>query len=74
MSEYFTVIPGKPTRHDPKPVVPESGSAGDSNFRERDWSSSPVADNDNNAWIVSFNDGGVDGIDDYGDGSVRCVR
>ena len=76
MSEYFTVIPGKPKRHDSKPVVPESGSAGDANFRERDWSSSAVADNDDYAWGVYFYGGYFyyygyyDGYNDY----ARCVR
>jgi len=74
VSEYFTVIPGKPTWHDSKPVVPESGSAGDSNFRERDWSSSPVADNDNNAWNVNFNNGNVNNNNIDNNNNARCVR
>ena len=75
MREHFTVIPGKPRRHDSKPAVPESGSAGDSNFRERDWSSSPVAGSGNHAWYVYFGFGYVDYNDiDYYGLYVRCVR
>ena len=60
-------------RHVPKPVVPESGSAGEFNFRDSRWSS-PVEDNDNNAWNVNFNNGNVNNNDVNNDNNVRCVR
>ncbi len=50
-------------RHDTKPVVPESGSSGDSNLRGRFWSSSPNEDNPDNAWNVNFDNGNVNNND-----------
>lgn len=61
-------------RHDTKPVVPESGSSGDSNLRGRFWSSSPNEDNPDNAWNVNFDNGNVNNNNVNNDKGVRCVR
>jgi len=61
-------------RHDSKPAVPQWGSTGDANSRDSRWSSSPVEDNDNNAWNVKFNNGNVNNNDVNNDKHVRCVR
>ncbi len=61
-------------RHDTKPAVPESGSAGDFNFRGSHWSSSEREDNNNNAWNVNFNNGNVNNNNKDNNNNVRCVR
>jgi len=43
-------------------------------FPGRDWSSSAVADNDNNAWNVNFNNGNVNNNNVNNDNNARCVR
>jgi len=50
------------------------GSTGDANSRGSRWSSSPVEDNDNNAWNVNFNNGNVNNNNVNNDKHVRCVR
>jgi len=61
-------------RHVSKPAVPQWGSTGEANSRGSRWSSSPVEDNDNNAWNVNFNNGNVNNNDVNNDKHVRCVR
>ena len=62
-------------RHETKPAVPKSGSAGGSNFRDSPWSSSSNEDNDNNAWNVNFNNGNVNNNNkNNNNNNVRCVR
>ena len=38
------------------------------------WSSSPNANNSNNAWIVNFNNGNVNNNNKDNHNYVRCVR
>jgi len=61
-------------RHVSKPVVPQWGSAGESNSRDSRWSSSPVEDNEDNAFNVNFNNGNVNNDNVNNDKHVRCVR
>ena len=52
-------------RHVSKPAVPQWGSTGEANSRDSRWSSSPVEDNDDNAWNVNFNNGNVNNNDNF---------
>jgi hypothetical protein len=70
----FTVLPGGPRWHAAKPAVPQWGSTGDSNPRDRFWSSSLNADDSNNAWNVNFDNGNVNNDNIDNDKGVRCVR
>ncbi len=50
------------------------GIGGGLQFLGLAWSSSPVEDNDDNAWNVNFNNGNVNNNNVNNNNNVRCVR
>ena len=56
------------------PPYPNGDRRGNPISGTRAWSSSSVADNDNNSWNVNFNNGNVNNNNVNNNKHVRCVR
>ena len=69
MRTVSRLYPGSPRGMFRNRPYPNGDRPGESNSRDSRWSSSPVADNEDNAFNVNFNNGNVNN-----DKHVRCVR